>query len=170
MVRMLRTAVPTGAVFARSPSFIIKEDGTVVETVDNPCVQAVVAGPCIAEFLASKGVARVIGKPGPVAERELKARGIEIVGPEDDDPEKPEFKGLESLLPAPPPYPPIPRLLLQGLMEGHSSPQFPEILRAPPEIEVIEDIIGSIFHISRGIFSLISLRRTLEKIFAGGRK
>lgn len=60
------------------------------------------------------------------------------------------------LIPAPPPYPPLPRFLFMG-----GNPEFPEFPRAAQEAE---DIVGSAFEGIRTVHSVMQTRRTIDRL------
>jgi len=67
-------------------------------------------------------------------------------------------RGVKSLLPALPPYPPLPRFLFEG---GSSPPELPEF---PKEAEEAEDIVSSVFQTTRGIHSTMQTRREIDRL------
>lgn len=70
-----------------------------------------------------------------------------------------EAPDLSMLVPAPPPYPPLPRFLFAA---GGGSPKTPELPAIVPE--EVEDMMGTAFHTMRGVYSIVSLHRTLDKL------
>ena len=70
-----------------------------------------------------------------------------------------EAPDLSALAPMPPPYPPLPRFLFAT---GGGSPETPELPAIVPE--EIEDMLGAAFYTMRGVYSMVSLRRTLDKL------
>jgi len=69
-----------------------------------------------------------------------------------------EKEGIKSLLPAFPPRPPLPRIVFE---RGSSPPELPKI---PKEMEEAEDVVASIFQVTRGVHSTMQTRRQIDEL------